>query len=102
MICLYREASPKEIYSEGMYSQLDGQTLLLHSGVALLSGEEFAAVVGDSVVCALIIVLAENSSHSTFRGIRLEVEWSGEFTQALLQLLEGAVTCAAPDNFVWT
>ena len=74
----------------------------------LFSGKEFVAVVGNSVVSALIIMLAENSSHSSPRGICLEVERFGKVgslqdkvvAQVLLQLLEGTVTPAVPDDYM--
>ena len=53
---------------ESMNCKFNWQALFLYGGIALLSRKEFSAIVGHKVIYSFII-LAQNSSDTTVRGI---------------------------------
>ena len=64
MISFDMKLFPKQINSEGLDSQLDGQTLFLYSSVLLLTMKKFAAEVCDWVFLSMFIHFTQDSSDS--------------------------------------
>lgn len=75
MICLYLEGASQKVHSEGLSSQLIGETLLLNGRILGLPWQQRTAKAGNRVLLSQYILLAQHSSNPMVWCVSLKDEW---------------------------